>query len=290
MSAQRVAVISVGPYTPNDALAGLETMAAGIGAFHTVRVPAGSSAQKAAAMVAAVREVGADTLILASTLIAKEVAALAAHALGAGLLIDVHTLRADGEDLVAEKRELGGTWDATCTVTGPAVVLGKPLTTPGAQPLSEPTLLELGEGDGVEVLEVTAHDGAATGPALGEAAVVVAGGRGLEGDLTPVRDLAEALGGAVGATRDIVEEGWIGHETMVGQTGTMIEPRLYIGAGLSGAPHHRLGMQAAEVIVAINTDPEAPIMEIADLAVVGDAADVLTEAARLVRERRGTAG
>ena len=94
------------------------------------------------------------------------------------------------------------------------------------------------------------------------------------------------LGAAVGATRDIVEEGWIGHESMVGQTGTMVAPRLYIGAGISGAPHHRLGMQAAEVIVAINTDADAAIMEIADFAVVGDAAAVLSAAAELIRARQ----
>ncbi|WP_235866487.1 electron transfer flavoprotein subunit alpha/FixB family protein [Serinibacter arcticus] len=104
--------------------------------------------------------------------------------------------------------------------------------------------------------------------------------------MSPVRALADALGGAVGATRDIVEEGWIGHETMVGQTGTMIAPRLYVGAGISGAPHHRLGMQAAEVIVAINLDADAPIMEIADVAIVGDAAAVLTQVVDALAARR----
>ncbi|WP_036959344.1 electron transfer flavoprotein subunit alpha/FixB family protein, partial [Promicromonospora kroppenstedtii] len=120
---------------------------------------------------------------------------------------------------------------------------------------------------------------------LDQAAVVVAGGRGTDGDFGPVEDLADALGAAVGASRDAAFEGW--WDSYVGQTGVTIAPRLYIGAGISGAPHHRGGMQASQVIVAVNSDPEAPIFEICDFAVVGQLADVLPQAAAEIRKHKG---
>ena len=122
---------------------------------------------------------------------------------------------------------------------------------------------------------------------------VVAGGRGTMGDFGPVENLADALGAALGATRDCVDEGWIDHDAQIGQTGVTIAPRLYIGAGISGAPHHRGGMQASEIIVAVNSDPETPIFEICDFAVVGDLADVLpqaTEAIEAYKKNRATLG
>ncbi len=101
-------------------------------------------------------------------------------------------------------------------------------------------------------------------------------------------ELADALGAAVGATRDAVYEGW--HDQFVGQTGVTVAPRVYIGAGISGAPHHRGGMQASQVIVAVNNDPECPLFEISDFAVVGDLADVLPQAAEVLREHRASQG
>jgi electron transfer flavoprotein alpha subunit len=107
-------------------------------------------------------------------------------------------------------------------------------------------------------------------PDLASADTVVVGGRGTEGDFGPPEELAHVLGAAVGATRVATDEGWIGHEAQIGQTGVTVSPRLYIGAGVSGAVHHRGGMQASGTIVAINPDPEAPIFEIADYGIVGD--------------------
>ena len=107
------------------------------------------------------------------------------------------------------------------------------------------------------------------GVPLAEAPVVVSGGRGTGGDYTLVHELADLLGGAVGASRDATDEGWISHEHMVGQTGTTVTPALYVACGISGAVHHRGGMQASGTIVAVNMDPDAPIFEIADFGVVG---------------------
>jgi electron transfer flavoprotein alpha subunit len=136
----------------------------------------------------------------------------------------------------------------------------------------------------VERAERRAADGR---PELSEARVVVVGGRGVEGDFSPVEELADVLGGAVGATRVATDEGWIDHSAQIGQTGVSIAPRLYIGAGVSGAIHHRSGMQAAEVIVAVNTDQDAPIFEFADLGIVGDLTEVLPQAAAEIRRLRG---
>ena len=95
------------------------------------------------------------------------------------------------------------------------------------------------------------------------------------------------LGGAVGATRVATDEGWIGHDAQIGQTGVTISPRLYIGVGVSGAVHHRGGMQASGTIVAINSDPDAPIFEIADFGIVGDLNAVLPQLTQALRAQRG---
>ena len=115
----------------------------------------------------------------------------------------------------------------------------------------------------------------------------MAGGRGTEGDFSVVEELADVLGGAVGATRVATDEGWIGHDAQIGQTGVTIAPRLYVGVGVSGAVHHRGGMQASGTIVAINSDPDAPIFEIADFGVVGDLFTVVPQAAAEIRRLKG---
>jgi electron transfer flavoprotein alpha subunit len=114
----------------------------------------------------------------------------------------------------------------------------------------------------------------------------VAGGRGTEGDFSAVEHLADALGGAVGASRVAADEGWIGHEAQVGQTGRSVAPDLYIAAGISGAVQHVVGLRQAGTIVAVNTDSDAPIFEIADLGIVGRLQDVLPQAAEEIARRR----
>ena len=124
---------------------------------------------------------------------------------------------------------------------------------------------------------------------LEEATVIVAGGRGVasEEGFGPLRDLAAALGGAVGASRAAADAGWIPYQLQIGQTGKVVKPALYIGAGISGAIQHRVGMQTAEHVVAINRDPDAPIGEFADLFVVGDLFEVGTALLEQLRARSG---
>jgi electron transfer flavoprotein alpha subunit len=247
------------------------------------------AAVAAAALGAATDD--AEVVIVVSTFVNKEIVTRLALATGAGVVVDAAGAELVDGHVETTQTVFAATWNVrTRIVTERAIVAVRPNTTQAVAldapvtpavvevPFAVPTTRE-----GVVHVEAVA---ASDGVPLAEAPVVVSGGRGTGGDYALVREMAELLGGAVGASRDATDEGWIGHEHMVGQTGTTVTPALYVACGISGAVHHRGGMQASGTIVAVNLDPDAPIFEIADFGVVGSLFDVLPDAMAVIREAR----
>ncbi|WP_062317772.1 electron transfer flavoprotein subunit alpha/FixB family protein [Demequina maris] len=271
--------------------------AANLGVYgaEEVRVVAvGDEARLPAKAAAALADATGDAavVLMISNFVNKEVATRLALATGAGVVVD-----AAGAELVDGHVEtmqtvFAATWNVrTRIATDKAIVGIRPNTTQAVPAETPGAAIVVGVADNLpearETVVALEPVPAPEGVPLAEAPVVVSGGRGTNGDYTLVRELAELLGGAVGASRDATDEGWISHEHMVGQTGTTVTPALYVACGISGAVHHRGGMQASGTIVAVNIDPDAPIFEIADFGVVGDLGDVIPQAIARIKEVRG---
>ncbi|PKQ25384.1 MAG: electron transfer flavoprotein subunit alpha/FixB family protein [Actinobacteria bacterium HGW-Actinobacteria-4] len=245
----------------------------------------------AAAVEAASRD--AAVLLVVSTFVNKEIATRLALSTGAGVVVDAAGAEFVDGRIEAFKTVFAATWNVRCRInTGKAIVGVRPNTTLAValdQEAVAPLVVDV-DVTVPETREALTHVEpieAGEGVPLAEASVVVSGGRGTGGDYTLVREFAELLGGAVGASRDATDEGWISHEHMVGQTGTTVTPALYVACGISGAIHHRGGMQASGTVVAVNLDPDAPIFEICDFGVVGSLFDVLPQAIEKIKEHRG---
>lgn len=245
---------------------------------------------------AAVDASGTDVVLFASTNHVKDVAARLAIRLDAGVITDCTGLRVEDGRVVATKEVFGGDTITTSKVAGDRLqLLGVAANAFPVEDIggSEPQLVELdvelsASAKAAEVVEVSKQATSAR-PDIGEAMIVVAGGRGLgkaEG-FELMEQLGDALGAGVGASRAATDAGWYPHRYQVGQTGRTISPSLYLGAGISGAIQHRAGMQTSQHIVAINKDAEAPIFQIADFGVVGDLYDVVPKLIEEIEARKG---
>lgn len=246
-------------------------------------------APKAEALQQLAEKTSPAAILIPSNVEGKEVAARLAIKLGSGLITDAVDVQ---EGPVTTQSVFAGNYTVTAKVTqGTPIITVKPNSAAPQEAEGAGSVEEFS----AEVSEsakkaqiVASQPRKSTGrPDLNEAAIVVAGGRGTGGDFEPVEGLADALGGAVGASRAAVDSGWIAHSFQIGQTGKTVSPQLYIAAGISGAIQHRAGMQTSKTIVAVNKDEEAPIFELVDFGVVGDLKTVLPAATEKVTERKG---
>jgi electron transfer flavoprotein alpha subunit len=245
-----------------------------------------------AAIRAAVEAAGADLVLLSNTPTGWDVAPRIAAALDAGFVSDCFKIEAAGEGLTFTRRVFNGKLDAQLSSAGGTVVATvQPGATPAFEGSSEGSTTALAVAtDGLQVKFVEQKEASTKGVDLTKADVIVAGGRGLgaaDKFSEVIQPLAEALGGAMGASRPVVDAGWLDHAYQVGSSGQIVQPKLYIACGISGAIQHLVGMKGSNYIVAINKDGDAPIFEVADIGVVADLFEVVPALTKAVQEAKG---
>ena len=246
-------------------------------------------APKAEALQQLAEKTSPAAILIPSTSEGKEVAGRLAIKLESGLITDAVDVDADG---TTTQSVFAGNYTVKAKVTqGTPIITVKPNSAAPEESAGAGAVEEFAAtiSDAAKTAQIVASQPRkATGrPELTEAAIVVAGGRGTGGDFASVEGLADALGGAVGASRAAVDSGWIPHTFQIGQTGKTVSPQLYVATGISGAIQHRAGMQTSKTIVAVNKDEEAPIFELVDFGVVGDLHTVLPALTEEVTKRKG---
>jgi electron transfer flavoprotein alpha subunit len=237
---------------------------------------------------------GHDTVLFANSVLAADVAAGLAARLDAGLNWDLADVEVQNGALVGKRPALQDSvlvdvgWKTT-----PRLALfraGSFDATPAsaAAPNVVEVSVELEPYSTAAAIVGQEAEQSAGGPSVEDADVIVAGGRGLGApeNFSLAEELARALGGAVGATRAVVDAGWYPYSAQIGQTGKTVSPKLYVALGISGAIQHKVGMQSSNTIVAINKDPNAPIFEFSDLGVVGDVHEIVPKLTELVQQRK----
>jgi electron transfer flavoprotein alpha subunit len=216
-------------------------------------------------------------IILGASAQGKDLSARLAARLDAGLAMDCTAVKLESGNLTYTRPMFGGKIFADVEIDGDLQIVAiRPnvmdITESAKQCVTEKPAVQVGD-----IKTVVVEKSMDTGDKveLTEADIVVSGGRGTSGNFEAVEQLAAALGGAVGASRSAVDEGWRPHSDQVGQTGKVVSPGLYVACGISGAIQHLAGMSTSKYIVAINKDPEAPIFSKADLGIVGDLFEVI---------------
>jgi len=237
------------------------------------------------AIRAAVEAADADIVLLSNTPIGWDVAPRVAAGLDAAFVSDCFKIEGAGDGLTLFRRVFNGKLDAELSVSGTLVATVQPGANDAFEGSSDgaTTALEVGL-DGLRAQFVEVKQAEATGVDLSKADIIVSGGRGVgapEKFGEVIQPLADALGGAMGASRPVVDAGWLDHPYQVGSSGQIVAPKLYLACGISGAIQHLVGMKGSNYVIAINKDPDAPIFEVADVGVVADLFDIvpaLTEA------------
>lgn len=282
--------------------AGADTAAAVLAEHGAVKVLAADApefseylvAPKVDALQAAYEAVSPAAVLLPSSTEGKEIAARLAVRIGSGIITDAVDLEAGDEGPVATQSVFAASYTTKSRIThGTPVITVKPNSAapeaaPAAGTVEQLAVTVADASKGTKIVSRTPRE--STGrPELTEAAIVVSGGRGVNGaeNFPVIEALADSLGAAVGASRAAVDAGWYPHTNQVGQTGKSVSPQLYIAAGISGAIQHRAGMQTSKTIVAINKDAEAPIFDLVDYGVVGDLFEVVPALTDEVKARKG---
>jgi electron transfer flavoprotein alpha subunit len=252
----------------------------------------GLQASRAVAALAAARVPAA--ILVPTTNVSWDLLGLLPSRLGAPMINFCREVEVVDEALRIRSLLYGGKMTVTVTVeTGPVVLAILPGTGPGvvgtatAEPAVEDATVDLADDPGVRLL---GYDEPEPGDVdIAAQDVLVAVGRGIssEANIDVAQELADALGGVVCGSRPVIDQGWLPLVRQVGKSGVTVKPRLYVAAGISGAPEHVEGMKDAETIIAVNTDPGAPIFSVADYGIVDDATDVLEALAEAVRKRKG---
>ena len=279
---------------------GVKELAAGAGRFGASKVFVADAAELEAplpqprvdALAQLIGEQGIDTVLFAASVLASDVAAGLAARLDAGLNWDLVDIASQDGTLVGKRPALEDSvyvdvgWTAEPRLALIRTGTFDPVESGGEAPL-EQVDVELEDFSTQARMVEQAHE-ESQGPSIEDADVIVAGGRGLGGpeNFSLVEALAKALGGAVAATRAVVDAGWYPYATQVGQTGKTVAPKLYIACGISGAIQHKVGMQGSGTVIAINKDPNAPIFEFCDLGVVGDLHEIVPKLTQLVEQRK----
>ncbi|MCS5637596.1 MAG: electron transfer flavoprotein subunit alpha/FixB family protein [Myxococcota bacterium] len=233
----------------------------------------------------------ADVILLSNTPIGWDVAPRVAAGLDAAFVSDCFDIKDNAGGLTLFRRVFNGKLDAELSVQGSLVATVQPGANDAFEGSAEGGTKPLDVAlDGLRVQFVEVKQAEATGIDLSKADIIVSGGRGVgapEKFPEVIQPLADALGGAMGASRPVVDAGWLDHPYQVGSSGQVVTPKLYVACGISGAIQHLVGMKGSNYIIAINKDPDAPIFEVADIGVVADLFDIVPALTEAVSAAKG---